>query len=262
MTDSTNEVPEHVGGAIDSNTSAQNRDRDAAERDRRSDADDQRSDERDAAAQARDARADAREHDLEAAGRDAAADRAAAKDDRDNAATDRQRAHSDRRGAASDRAISAQERQTLLIDALTGTRRRDPGVMELEREITRAKRTHQAFVLAFVDVDGLKTINDEHGHTAGDELLAHVAATIRGRLRAYDLIVRYGGDEFLCGLLGLSLDDTVSRFETVNAVLAADHASITVGLAALTPNDVLQDLVERADAALYRERLRRTTPPS
>jgi diguanylate cyclase (GGDEF)-like protein len=117
--------------------------------------------------------------------------------------------------------------------------------------------------LVFVDVHGLKRTNDEHGHTAGDQLLARVAATIRSRLRPYDLIVLYGGDELLCGLMDLKLDDTVERFALVNDSLIEKHdASVTAGVAQLQPGDQLQDLIERADAALYTARERRTTPPT
>jgi diguanylate cyclase (GGDEF)-like protein len=71
---------------------------------------------------------------------------------------------------------------------------------ELEREIARATRTRQPLVLAFVDVDHLKEINDVHGHAAGDQVLQAVAETLRTTLRGYDLIFRYGGDEFVCAL--------------------------------------------------------------
>ena len=64
--------------------------------------------------------------------------------------------------------------------------------------MARAKRTQRSFVLAFIDVDGLKTTNDSLGHAAGDELLRRVVDTVRDHLRSYDLIVRFGGDEFLC----------------------------------------------------------------
>jgi len=85
--------------------------------------------------------------------------------------------------------MSARERAAYCIDELTGAHRRDAGLVELEREMARAKRTKQPFTLAFGDVDDLKHTNDPHGHAAGDQRLRRVADTIRSHLRSYDLII-------------------------------------------------------------------------
>jgi len=107
--------------------------------------------------------------------------------------------------------------------------------VELKREIARAKRTDESLALAFVDVDDLKETNDSLGHAAGDQLLSETAHSIRAHLRSYDLTIRYGGDE--------NADLTATR-----------QASVTVGLAELEAEDALEDLVARADEAMYRER--------
>lgn len=234
------------------------RDATADDRDRTADAQDKVSEDRDQRAEARDLRAAAREELNDRPDAAAAADRAGAKRDRQGGAGDRLHAEKDREAASTDRAFSARERSRYIVDGLTGAHRREAGVMELEREVTRAKRTKQPFVLAFVDVDGLKTINDSLGHDAGDRLLQQVVETIRGHVRPYDLIVRYGGDEFLCGVLDLTLADTAERFARVNADLAANcRGSVSTGLAELTASDRLEDLVKRADAAMYGRRQRR-----
>jgi len=133
---------------------------------------------------------------------------------------------------------------------------RGTGFLELEREVARAHRTKQALVLAFVDVDHLKALNDDHGHAAGDRLLVEVAKTLRSVLRSYDLIFRYGGDEFVCAIPCLELADAAERLVLVNTALAQgpEPGSVTAGLAELRPGDSTADLVARADAALYRER--------
>jgi diguanylate cyclase (GGDEF)-like protein len=129
--------------------------------------------------------------------------------------------------------------------------------VELERELTRAQRTGQPFTLAFIDINDLKGRNDSHGHAAGDELLRATADAIRAHLRRYDLIVRFGGDEFLCGVTDVRMAEVAERFSRVNADLAATReASVTIGLAELEPDDSVEDLVARADHALYRERQR------
>ena len=240
--------------SVGSERTAEDRDAIADDRDRIAAAHDEVAELRDARATARDARAAAREALVGRLDPAAVTDRAGARRDRQGSATDRINARNDRLAAADDRATSADERRLFLIDGLTGARRRDAGMMELEREISRAKRTRQSFVLAFIDVDGLKVINDSRGHAAGDQLLAQVAAAVRSHVRPYDLIVRYGGDEFLCGLLDLRIEDTVARFALVNDRLAREClASVTVGLAELTADDDLRDLIDRADAALYLE---------
>jgi diguanylate cyclase (GGDEF)-like protein len=226
---------------------------------------DQRAEDRDAGAEAhdqesetRDERGDARDQRAEARDVAAISDRAAAFRDRRGAASDRIQAAHDREAAAGDRVISARERAVSSIDELTGAHRRDAGTLELEREIARAKRTHQPLVIAFIDVDGLKARNDVFGHAAGDQLLRRTVNSLRTHLRSYDLIVRFGGDEFVSALLDLSLSEAAKRFENINLDLAeTEHGSITVGLAELRLEDSLEGLIARADEALYRERKQR-----
>jgi diguanylate cyclase (GGDEF)-like protein len=128
--------------------------------------------------------------------------------------------------------------------------------VELDREIAKAQRTQQPLSLAFVDVDGLKAINDSRGHAAGDRVLLGVANALRAMLRSHDLIIRYGGDEFACVIAGLNAADATKRLNLVNAALAeaAEPAAVTVGVAELQPNDSIEGLLAKADAALYRER--------
>jgi diguanylate cyclase (GGDEF)-like protein len=246
-------------GDADAEPFDSDRDRTAEDRDDTSEAHDETSDARDERADARDKRAEARDEAAPKLDAGAVSDRAGAKRDRQEGATDRKHAQDDREAAATDRALSARERAVFLVDELTGAHRRDAGILELERETTRASRTDQPFVLAFIDVDGLKITNDSLGHAAGDELLRGVVESIRQHMRSYDLIVRYGGDEFLCGLLDLTVDEVAKRFELVNAELGQTRrASVTIGLAELRSHDRLEDLIKRADDALYATRARRS----
>lgn len=171
---------------------------------------------------------------------------------RQRAADDRTRAAVDRRQAAEERRVARAELQSAQMDALTGAYMRDLGYLTLENEILRSKRSEQQFVVAFVDVDGLKQFNDEQGHAAGDELLTKVVEVLRGQLRAYDPVVRVGGDEFLCGLVGTDLPTARKRATDIeSAVGAAAAGSVTIGLASLQPEDSLDDLISRADADMY-----------
>ena len=233
----------------------EDRDRIADDRDSAADAHDEASRTRDENARARDERAEGRERDLDGIDTGAAADRAGALRDRRAAVTDRLEAGDDRAAAAADREVSAREREVSSIDELTGAYRRDAGTLALERELSKAQRMGRSLVVAFVDVDGLKQTNDSLGHAAGDLVLRETVRAIRKRLRSYDLIVRFGGDEFVCGLPEASLSSAVARFGAVNLVMErAGHGSITVGLAEMGSKDTLEELIARADEALYLQR--------
>ncbi len=187
-------------------------------------------------------------------------DRAAGTRDQESELNDHSAAN--REVSSSDRDPSARDRATSSIDALTGSYRRDPGMIELQREATRAQRTGTPFVLAFVDIDGLKAINDSLGHAAGDDLLRRVADTLKASLRPYDLTIRVGGDEFVCGMQDVDLAVAEERFAGINAGLAMmPHPSVSVGLAQLEASESVEDLIRRADADLHRRRGRgRPTP--
>lgn len=239
------------------------RDRDARERDRASTAHDALADERDLCARRRDHRAERREQHANDVDPQNAFDRSEAKRDREQSAVERLMSRDDRVASEADRILSARERSEYVVDELTGAQRRAAGLFELEREIVRARRTGQPFTLAFVDIDGLKAVNDSRGHAGGDELLVLVADTIRVHVRPYDLIVRYGGDEFLCGLMGVGIVEATKRFDLVNAELALTRrSSVTAGLAEMAEPDSLSALIGRADEDLYERRKERRNASS
>ena len=188
--------------------------------------------------------------------RRAAEARARSAEQREQAAADRERAAQDRRQAALDRAAAAEEIALEGIDHLTGALRRRAGLAAIQCEMDRTRRSGQSLVVAFVDLDGLKAANDTRGHAAGDELLQEVARCTRQHLRSYDVIARYGGDEFLCSLSGLDAAGAHARFNEIAAALAASPhpATITVGLAVSQSEDCLDDLIHRADAAMLEAR--------
>lgn len=193
------------------------------------------------------------------AGRDraqATGDRAHAGGDRAQAGGDRDEAACDRAHAEGDRDQAAHDREQAGIDELTGARRRGVGLEDLDNEMKRARRESEGrLVAAYVDVDGLKSVNDEQGHAAGDALLRTVAAGFRRHMRPYDLLVRLGGDEFLCALPNITLDEAQERFDDLPAELnAAGGRSVSIGYAELHDGDLTDDLVKRADSALLASR--------
>jgi diguanylate cyclase (GGDEF)-like protein len=186
----------------------------------------------------------------------AADDRARAADDRARAAEERAQSAHDRTLAARDRAQAALDREASETDELTHVRRRGAGMKQLQREVDRAHRAPEHLVVTFVDVDGLKRVNDTLGHLAGDSLLVAVAESLRQCLRSYDLIMRFGGDEFVCALPNADVEGVRERFDQVSETLAEGpaKASITVGFAELGEDDSAEDMIRRADADLYAHR--------
>lgn len=144
-------------------------------------------------------------------------------------------------------------------DELTGALRRAAGLAALEREVQRARRFgDRRLVVAFLDVDQLKLVNDSGGHAAGDRLLREAARCLKERLRAYDLIIRWGGDEFVCvlpeaGLKSASraLNDVLREFQ------ARTGSTLSVGLAEIEEGEAGLELVSRADAQLLGDRRQR-----
>ena len=236
--------------------------RTAEDRDQAAALHDRRAERRDALARLDDLRDDAdvsRDDILLRAASDrarSAADRVTAADDRALAAADREEAASERAEALRDHSKSADSLKLAMTDALTGVWTRRFGLESVSRELERAHRTGAPLVLAFIDVDGLKQVNDSQGHLDGDTLLQLVGETVRANVRPYDVIVRYGGDEFVCAMPNLRAPEARVRFEKIAAALTAVNAehSVTYGLAEAEPTDSLQELIARADAELLEVR--------
>jgi diguanylate cyclase (GGDEF)-like protein len=179
----------------------------------------------------------------------AARQRQAAADDRANAARDRQHAALDRIAYAHELAVAA-------TDEMTGALRRGVGLVALQREMDRTRRSGEQLIVAFVDVDGLKAVNDRDGHAAGDALLRTVVSLVSEEFRSYDLMLRFGGDEFVCSFSGDGLDEIGQRFARVAAKLdqAAPGASISVGVSQRQAEDTIETLLNRADAQMITTR--------
>lgn len=186
----------------------------------------------------------------------AAEQRAGAAEDREAAARDREQAARDRLQALADREALAQQIALAETDQLTGARTRTAGLVDLEHELDRSRRTNRTLVVAYIDVVGLKTLNDTAGHAAGDTLLKSVVGLIQSHMRSYDFAIRLGGDEFLCVMSDISLGDARERFSEIAGALAASPqaAAIRVGLAELQPDETGESLIGRADMELLERR--------
>ena len=162
------------------------------------------------------------------------------------------------------RARLAQLAQT---DDLTGALNRRGFFEAAERELARATRDETETALLVVDVDDLKGVNDRHGHSLGDALLAQVAQTIAGRIRRGDIIGRLGGDEFAVVLPGAGIDaaeDLALELENLlqagggRDALGIVVATASVGVAATDGRrSGVVRLLARADVDMYRRKKKR-----
>jgi diguanylate cyclase (GGDEF)-like protein len=120
---------------------------------------------------------------------------------------------------------------------------------QLAREIARAQRNRSLLTVALLDLDGLKAVNDEFGHLAGDALLQDCARVWNAQVRTEDFLARYGGDEFAMLLPGCPLEEAVTVVERLRS--ATPNASCSVGIAEWVPGEPELDLLHRADQLLY-----------
>jgi diguanylate cyclase len=137
----------------------------------------------------------------------------------------------------------------------------------LRRSVTRALEEGQPLTVGLADIDHFKRFNDQWGHSIGDEVLrcvgAHLQAHARRTAGERGFVGRYGGEEFLVALPGLGLSDAAAALDNARAVLArqvlrkADdgqcmgRVSFSAGVALLRAEDMVETLIDRADAALY-----------
>lgn len=148
-------------------------------------------------------------------------------------------------------------------DTLVSLPNRRGFMRELERLVDRAKRYAETGAMLYVDLDGLKMINDTFGHKAGDEALMQVAQLLVGGVRRSDVVARIGGDEF--GIL-LSHADEASAHDTAGRLvdLIADcdfmhdgdplPLSVAIGVALIGAEDEPHEIMARADEEMYRRK--------
>lgn len=146
-------------------------------------------------------------------------------------------------------------------DGLTGLLNRNAAIDTIDRDLGIARRTGAQVAVLFVDLDGLKKLNDEQGHAAGDEGLRQVAEALRATTRAVDTVARLGGDEFLVATVHGNRASTAVLAERILEAVASRQVPgpsgptplrCSIGVALSDPSTTSADvLIQRADAALY-----------
>ena len=158
--------------------------------------------------------------------------------------------------------LHAQLKAAARTDAKTGLLNATAWQREADTEIVRARRTGETLALLIVDIDHFKRVNDTYGHLVGDQVLAGVATALRSQLRDYDVVGRFGGEEFVVLLPRADVNEARRVAERLRSrvgrmAIAVDDAMITVtisaGVAIMSVHgDDLIDLLTAADLALYR----------
>ncbi|MEO8053657.1 MAG: diguanylate cyclase [Acidobacteriota bacterium] len=158
--------------------------------------------------------------------------------------------------------LNAQLREQAVRDPLTGLHNRRYLEQTMKRDISRARRTHESIVVAVIDVDLFKSVNDTHGHAVGDRVLLRLAEVLLGHVRSSDLVCRVGGEEFVVVMSAATVEGALKRaeiwrFSFAESVVdgrdgAPARATISIGVARYRdPVETFPACLKRADEALY-----------
>ena len=142
-------------------------------------------------------------------------------------------------------------------DSLTGLLNRRGLMMVGEEAVELAERGREPVTCTFIDIDGLKLVNDTEGHEAGDRVIVAVADAMTETVRSADVIARWGGDEFVVLAVGPG-PELATIEQRLMRTLEADpaHPRVSLGRAVLLPwqEDTLEDALQRADQEMYRNK--------
>ena len=154
-------------------------------------------------------------------------------------------------------------------DDLTGLMNRRGFMEQFRRALAYSRRYGHEGLLLYCDLDSFKSVNDEHGHAAGDALLQLTAKTLSGAVRECDIVGRLGGDEFAIVLVQTTWRDGLKRARTIQWGLEQTKLEfdgreiplrVSIGYEAYGPEDAIDDLICRADMAMYYYKRRKQTP--
>jgi diguanylate cyclase (GGDEF)-like protein len=148
-----------------------------------------------------------------------------------------------------------------ITDELTGLFNRRHFIQRLDEEINRSRRQKHPISLIMADLDHFKRVNDTLGHQVGDEALKNFAAWVKGGVRRMDLVGRYGGEEFVVLLVDCGPKRAVKVADKLRREVAGRSQiapfdqlggfTVSMGVSTLTGDDSAQELIHRADQALY-----------
>ncbi len=149
------------------------------------------------------------------------------------------------------------------VDPLTGLLNRRSFCKVLEVEAKQQSRIKSGLCLALIDIDDFKTVNDRYGHNMGDIVLKNLSRIFARNIRAYDTIARWGGDEFVVLLPNTELAGARAVVERIKQAVAQtewdQNLTVSIGMVAVPQNADPEQVLARADQALYRAKQKRNT---
>jgi diguanylate cyclase len=156
-----------------------------------------------------------------------------------------------------------QIKEESMTDALTGIANRKSFDVALEQAVQEAREKETQFCLLLADIDHFKQFNDTYGHLVGDKVLRFAAATVKRCVKGKDIAARFGGEEFAVILPQTQLDGAGSLAEQIRTAISSGdlidknndlsygRIAVSIGIAQFQPSDLPNDLIGRADQALY-----------
>lgn len=163
--------------------------------------------------------------------------------------------------SAATRRLIEELRKLALLDAVTGLPNRRYVERTLRARLAEMRRYGQAFGALFIDIDDFKRVNDTLGHETGDEVLRMVARTLAHSMRSFDVVGRWGGEEFVAVIVNVTAEELVSVAEKLRALVeqselpeGAVRVTVSLGAALAGPQDTEETLLERIDGLMYRSK--------
>ena len=149
--------------------------------------------------------------------------------------------------------------QLSIHDELTGLYNRRGFLLLAEKQILVARRSKRNLLLVYADMDGLKQINDQHGHGAGDQALITVARSLEKTFRTSDIKARLGGDEFIVMAIEAKEPDIPTVLRRLEEQLNEHHLSMSIGVVSIDPREKvdLDQLITNADEAMYKVKVQK-----
>jgi diguanylate cyclase (GGDEF)-like protein/PAS domain S-box-containing protein len=154
-------------------------------------------------------------------------------------------------------------RQAAYIDDLTQVGNRRLGEVTLQAKLYEFKTLHIPFGVLFVDIDHFKEINDVHGHKIGDQVLQMVGKTIANILRKNDVVIRWGGEEFIVILSNVQAGDVHESAERIRVFIEKSFimqgdlkiaVTVSIGASMALGGDTIESLIQRADGLMYQSK--------
>ncbi len=147
-------------------------------------------------------------------------------------------------------------RSMAITDPLTGLFNRRHAFNILKKEKSKADRGISSFCIVLIDIDNFKNINDTYGHDIGDEVLINIASFLKKNLRAYDVVARWGGEEFLVILPNINIKGAAISAERIRKAIekmdiSGIKTTVSLGVTCYKPVESLNKTIKRADEALY-----------